>query len=66
MIGAVVIKAEYISEAKEKYGNEMVDKIFTLMKGQHPDTILWELENEEKECFLLLMKNRYQKDETKN
>lgn len=66
MIGAVVIKAKYISEAKEKYGKEMVDKIFTLMKGQHPDTILWELENEEKECFLLLLKNRYQKDETKN
>jgi hypothetical protein len=65
MIGAVVIKAEYIAEAKEKYGQEKVDVIFKLLNGNHPDIILNELEGDEKECFLILMRNRYQKDETK-
>lgn len=66
MIGAVVIKKEYLAEAKEKYGQSTVDKVFSLMSGQHPDILLNELEGDDKECFLILMRNRYQKDETKN
>lgn len=65
MIGAVVIKSEYVAEAKEKYGQETVDKVFKLLNGNHPDIILNELEGDEKECFLILMRNRYQNNETK-
>jgi hypothetical protein len=66
MIGAVVIKAEYIAEAKAKYGQEMVDAMFGLLKGQHPDEVLSGLDGDERKCFLIIMKNRYPEIETKN
>lgn len=66
MIGAVVIKAEYIANAKSIYGQEMVDRIFELLKGQHPDEVLSILEDDERKCFLIIMKNRYPEGETKN
>jgi len=66
MIGTVVIKAEYITKAKSMYGQVMVDRIFEQLKGQHPDEILAKLSGDERKCFLIIMKNRYPEDETKN
>lgn len=62
MIGAIIIKKEFIEEATNKYGKKIVDVIFEKMKGRHPDILLNELEGEERECFLIIMKNRYQKN----
>jgi hypothetical protein len=62
MIGAIVIKKEFVEEATNKYGKKIVDAVFEKMKGQHPDILLNELDGEERECFLTIMKNRYQKN----
>jgi hypothetical protein len=44
----------------------MVDAMFGLLKGQHPDEVLSGLDGDERECFLIIMKNRYPEIETKN
>lgn len=62
MIGAIVIKKEFVEEATNKYGKKIADVIFEKMKGQHPDILLNELDVEKRECFLIIMKNRYQKN----
>lgn len=51
-----------IEEATNKYGKKIADVIFEKMKGQHPDILLNELDVEKRECFLIIMKNRYQKN----
>lgn len=61
MIGAIVIKKEFVEEATNKYGKKIVDAVFEKMKGQHPDILLNELDGEERECFLTITKNQYQK-----
>ena len=62
MFGAIVIKSRDVQEAKEKWGSEMVDNLFNLLNGNHPDLIIknLELENkfEEAKCLMFILRNR--------
>lgn len=62
MFGTIVIKASDVQEAKEKWGTEMVDSLFNLLNGDHPDVIIKKLEYENKyeeaKCLIFILRNR--------
>jgi hypothetical protein len=62
MFGAIIIKSRDVQEAKEKWGSEMVDSLFKLLNGNHPDHIIKNLESEDKfeeaKCLMFILRNR--------
>jgi hypothetical protein len=57
MIGAIVIKAGDIHQAKIKWGEEFVDGVMLKCNGKHPSVLYNETEDENiKDCLKLLFK----------
>lgn len=55
MIGAIVIKALDVHQAKVKWGQEFVDDVMLKCNGKHPSELYAETEDDEiKECLKLL------------
>lgn len=59
----IVIKAEFISEAKERWGENTVNYVFEILNQNHPDVTIKNLteiqEFEKLDCLLFLLQNKY-------
>jgi hypothetical protein len=57
MIGAIVIKALDIHQAKVKWGQEFVDDVMLKCNGKHPSELYSETEEDDvRECLKMLFK----------